>query len=164
MSSSNLHNPSTAPRAPTEATGWTGWIAFAALVMMISGLLSGISGFFAVVNHNWSTFNNDGVAYGSVYWWGWWTMFVGLVVFSIGAALLRGSMFARTVAVFVAAGSLISQFVTLNIAPRPTARKQPRARGMWKALVTSSSLRRPRSWASWAVKSGSPACCGCNPP
>jgi hypothetical protein len=54
---------------------------------------------------------------GSVYWWGWWTLFVGAVVFAIGAALLRGSMFARTVAVFVAAGSLISQFVTLNIAP-----------------------------------------------
>ncbi len=44
-------------------------------------------------------------------------MFVGLVVFSIGAALLRGSMFARTVAVFVAAGSLISQFIMLNQAP-----------------------------------------------
>ena len=44
-------------------------------------------------------------------------MFVGVVVFAIGAALLRGNMFARTVAVFVAAASLISQFVSLNIAP-----------------------------------------------
>jgi hypothetical protein len=44
-------------------------------------------------------------------------MFVGLVVFAIGAALLRGSMFARVVAVFIAAGSLLSSFVLLNIAP-----------------------------------------------
>jgi hypothetical protein len=117
MSTGNLQSPSSTPRAPTEATGWTGWVAFAAFIMMLSGTLSGISGFIAVINHNWSTFNNDGAPYGSVYWWGWWTMLVGIVVFAIGAALLRGSMFARTVAVFVAAGSLISQFVSLNQAP-----------------------------------------------
>jgi hypothetical protein len=117
MSSANLQTPSPAPRAPTEATGWTGWVAFAAFVMMLSGTLTGIIGFLAVINNNWSMWNNNGAPYGSVYWWGWWSMFVGVVVFAIGAALLRGSMFARTVAVFVAAGSLISQFVTLNIAP-----------------------------------------------
>jgi len=117
MSGPGLQSPSTTPRAPTEATGWTGWIGFAAFIMMLSGTLTAISGFIAVINHNWSTFNNDGAPYGSVYWWGWWSMFVGLVVISIGAALMRGSMFARTVAVFVAAGSLISQFITLNQAP-----------------------------------------------
>src|SRR3954451_1275962 len=117
MASTNLHTTSTTPRAQTETTGWTGWVAFAAFVMMLSGTLTGLSGFIAVINHNWSTFNNNGVPYGSAYGWGWWSMFVGLVVFSIGAALLRGSMFARTVAVFVAAGSLISQFLSLYIAP-----------------------------------------------
>jgi len=117
MSSTNQHAPSTTPRAPTRATGWTGWIAFASVVMMLSGTLTGISGFLAVINHNWTMWNNDGAPYGTVYWWGWWTLFVGVVVFAIGAALLRGNMFARTVAVFVAAASLISQFVSLNIAP-----------------------------------------------
>lgn len=117
MSATKLPPPSAAPHAPTEATGWTGWVAFAAFIMMLSGTLTGISGFIAVINHNWSMFNNDGVPYGTTYWWGWWTLLVGVVVFSIGAALLRGSMFARTVAVFVAAASLISQFFTLNIAP-----------------------------------------------
>jgi hypothetical protein len=116
MSTTDL-TPSTTPRGPSEATGWTGWVAFAAFIMMLSGTLTGISGFLAVINHNWTTWNNDGVPYGTTYWWGWWTLFVGMVVFSIGAALLRGSMFARTVAVFVAAGSLISQFVSLNLAP-----------------------------------------------
>ena len=117
MSSTNLNTSSTTPSGPTEATGWTGWVVFAAFIMMLSGTLTGIQGFLAVINHNWSMWNNDGAPYGSVYWWGWWTLVVGAVVFAIGAALLRGSMFARTVAVFVAAGSLISQFVTLNIAP-----------------------------------------------
>lgn len=117
MSSTNLQNPSTTPPAPTEATGWTGWIAFAAFVMMLSGTLSAIQGFLAVINHNWSMWNNDGVPYGSTYAWGWWTLLVGVIVFAIGAALRRGSMFARTVAVFVAAGSLISQFISLNLAP-----------------------------------------------
>jgi hypothetical protein len=116
MSGTNLH-PSTTPREPTTASGWTGWVAFAAFVMMLSGTLSAISGFLAVINHNWTMWNNDGIPYGTVYWWGWWTLFVGAAVFAIGAALLRGSMFARTVAVFVAAGSLISQFITLNMAP-----------------------------------------------
>ena len=88
MSSTNQHAPSTTPRAPTRATGWTGWIAFASVVMMLSGTLTGISGFLAVINHNWTMWNNDGAPYGTVYWWGWWTLFVGVVVFAIGA--LRG--------------------------------------------------------------------------
>jgi len=117
MSGPGLQSPSTTRRAPTEATGWTGWIGFAAFIMMLSGTLTAISGFIAVINHNWSTFNNDGAPYGSVWWWGWWSMFVGLFVVGIGISLMRGSMFARTVAVFVAAGSLISQFITLNQAP-----------------------------------------------
>ncbi len=117
MSSTQLHRPSTTPTAPTEATGWTGWVSFAAFMMMLSGALSGIVGFLAVINNNWTMWNNNGVPFGSPYGWGWWSMFVGLVVFSIGAALLRGSMFARVVAVFVAAGSLISHFVSLNVAP-----------------------------------------------
>jgi hypothetical protein len=107
----------TARGGATEATGWTGWIAFAAFIMMLSGALSLITGFFAVINNNWTMWNNDGAPFGTTYWWGWWTIFVGLVVISIGAALMRGSTFARTVAVFVAAGSLISQFVSLNLAP-----------------------------------------------
>ena len=114
MSSTDLNSPST---SPPQATGWTGWIAFAAVIMMLSGTLTAISGFIAVINHNWTTFNNNGVPYGSAYWWGWWTLLVGLAVFSIGGLLMRGSMLARTVAVFVAAGSLVSQFVTLNVAP-----------------------------------------------
>lgn len=117
MSSSSMQNPSTRPRSPPEETGWTGWVAFAAFMMMISGSLTGIIGFLAVINNNWTLWNNNGAPYGSPYGWGWWSMLVGVVVFSVGAALLRGSLFARTVAVFVAAGSLISHFVSLNVAP-----------------------------------------------
>ena len=117
MSNINVETPSSTPRTATAATGWTGWVSFAAFMMMLSGALSGIIGFLAVINNNWTMWNNNGAPYGSPYGWGWWSMFVGLVVFSIGAALLRGSMFARTVAVFIAAASLISHFVTLNVAP-----------------------------------------------
>ncbi|MGO4593795.1 hypothetical protein AB4Z18_08225 [Leifsonia sp. 2TAF2] len=101
----------------TEVTRWTGWIAFAAFIMMLSGALSLITGFFAVINNNWTVWNNSGAPFGTTYWWGWWTMLVGVVVIAIGGALMRGSMFARTVAVFVAAGSLLSQFISLNVAP-----------------------------------------------
>ena len=117
MSSSHVQSRSTTPTQPTEATGWTGWVAFAAFMLMISGALTGIMGFLAVINNNWTQWNNNGAPYGSTYGWGWWSMFVGLVVFAIGGALMRGSMFARTVAVFVAGGSLVSHFVGLNIAP-----------------------------------------------
>ncbi len=117
MSSANLQTPSSRSNAPAQPTGWTGWVAFAAFMMMLSGALSGIFGFLAVINNNWTMWNNNGAPYGSPYAWGWWSMFVGIVVFAIGAALLRGSMFARVVAVFVAAGSLLSHFVSLNVAP-----------------------------------------------
>ena len=49
MSGSNLHTQSAVRSAPAETTGWTGWVAFAAFVMMISGTLSGIMGFLAVI-------------------------------------------------------------------------------------------------------------------
>ena len=106
-----------ATHGQTEVTGWTGWIAFAAFIMILSGALSLITGFFAVINNNWAVWNNNGAPFGTTYWWGWWTMLVGVVVIAIAGALLRGSTFARTVAVFVAAGSLISQFISLNVAP-----------------------------------------------
>ena len=117
MSGTELSSTSTTPRAPTTVSGWTGWVVFAAFIMMLSGTLTAISGFIAVINHNWTTFNNNGAPYGTVYWWGWWSMLVGVAVVAIGVALLRGSVFARTVAVLVAAGSLISSFISLNIAP-----------------------------------------------
>ena len=44
-------------------------------------------GFLAVINHSRTMWNNNGAPYGSTHAWGWWSMFVGLVVFSIGAAL-----------------------------------------------------------------------------
>jgi hypothetical protein len=117
MASTNPDTFSTAPSAPTKATGWTGWVGFAAFIMMLSGTLTAIQGLIAMINHNWSQFNNDGAPYGTAYGWGWWNLVIGLFVFGIGLALLRGHMFARIVAVFVAAGSLISQFVSLNITP-----------------------------------------------
>lgn len=117
MSSSKAPARSTTSSAPTEVTGWTGWVAFAAYMLMISGALSGLMGFLAVINSNWTLWNNNNLPYGSTYGWGWVSMLVGLVVFSIGAALMRGSMFARTVAVLIAAGSLIVHFATLYVAP-----------------------------------------------
>ncbi len=117
MTNVNVGSTSTTPSGPTEVTGWTGWISFAAFMLMLSGCLTGIIGFLAVINNNWTMWNNNGAPYGSPYGWGWWSMFVGLVVFSIGVALLRGSLFARTIAVFIAAASLITHFVTLNVAP-----------------------------------------------
>ncbi len=117
MSTSNLPRTSTTPRAATQTTGWTGWIAFAAFVMIISGTLTGVMGFLAVINNNWTLWNNNGAPYGSPYGWGWWSIFVGIVVVSIGAALLRGSMFARTVAVLVATASLLTHFLTLYVTP-----------------------------------------------
>jgi hypothetical protein len=117
MSSTSQQSPSISRSAPIETTPWTGWVSFAALIMMLSGTLTGIMGFLAVINNNWSMWNNNGAPYGSVYFWGWWSMFVGVLVIAVGAALLRGSMFARTVVVFVAAGSLLTHFVTLNISP-----------------------------------------------
>jgi predicted signal transduction protein with EAL and GGDEF domain len=117
MSASNLQSRATSRGAPAEVTGWVGWVAFAAFMLMIGGILTVVMGALAVINNNWTVWNNNGVPFGDAYWWGWWSIFVGLVVISIGGALLRGSMFARTVAVFVAAGSLISHFAALNVAP-----------------------------------------------
>jgi len=100
-----------------QATGWTGWIAFASLLLIISGALTAIAGFLAIINNNWSQWNNNGAPYGTAYGWGWWYLIVGLIVMAIGGALMRGSMFARTVAVLVATASLISHFISLYITP-----------------------------------------------
>ena len=43
-----------------QPTGWTGWIAFAAFLLMISGTVTAIMGFLAIINNNWTQWNNNG--------------------------------------------------------------------------------------------------------
>lgn len=105
------------PQNSTEVTGWTGWVLFASILMLIGGALTVFVGFLALINNNWSEWNNNGLAYGTVYWTGWWNIILGFIVMAIAGALARGSMFARTMAVIFVSVNLISNFYMVAVAP-----------------------------------------------
>ncbi len=105
-----------APTAPTRS-GWTGWITFAAVMMIISGTLNALYGLIALVNDEWVVWTNRGSLYLDISEWGWVHMIAGLVMVLAGFGLFSGSVLARTVAVIVAALSLIANFFFIPAYP-----------------------------------------------
>jgi hypothetical protein len=100
-----------------ETTGWVGWIVFAGVMMIIGGILSTIFGIVAAVNDEWVVFQSGDAVYLDVSQWGWAHIIVGLVVFLCGFGVFTGNLLARSVAVIIAALSLIAHFFWLPLFP-----------------------------------------------
>jgi hypothetical protein len=96
---------------PTEMTGWVGWIGFAAIMMMMLGTFHAIEGLVALVGKSGLTVHVDYTT------WGWIHIIGGVIVVGAGVALLTGKMWARAVAVAVAAVSAIVNIGFLSAYP-----------------------------------------------
>ncbi len=102
----------------TEArTGWTGWIVFASVMMMVGGALNAFYGLIALLNDDWVVWGNKGAVYFDITTWGWIMLIWGAIVFFCGIGLLSGNLFARTIAVVLAALSIIVNFFFIPVYP-----------------------------------------------
>jgi hypothetical protein len=101
-----------------QTTGWVGWIIFAAVMMMMIGGLHVIEGLVAIFKDTYYLVADSGLVVSVDYTaWGWVHLILGIVVAGAGFALLSGRMWARVIAVTVAAVSLIANFVFIASYP-----------------------------------------------
>jgi hypothetical protein len=103
---------------PTEMTGWVGWIGFAAIMMMLLGTFHAIEGLVALFQDQYFLVGKSGLTVHVDYTtWGWIHIIGGVIVVGAGVALLTGKMWARAVAVAVAAVSAIVNIGFLSAYP-----------------------------------------------
>jgi uncharacterized membrane protein len=91
---------------------------FAAVILIISGVFSGLQGlvaligpdaYFAVANGSLFLFDVQG--------WGWWNLIIGVLLLLTGIALLSGQTWARVVAIILAALSAVGQLMLISVSP-----------------------------------------------
>jgi hypothetical protein len=102
---------------PTETTGWVDWGIFAATMMVLGGVLNIVHGLVALVNDDWAVWSNSGAVYLDLTTWGWVHILVGALVILAGIGVLSGNVLARTVGVFLAGVSLVTNFLYMPVYP-----------------------------------------------
>lgn len=102
-----------------RTTGWVGWAYFAAVMLFIGAAIDLFYGIMAIIGPNTAYFvgSGGGVASFNVAAWGWWSVIVGVLLLLAGLFLLRGAMWARVVAVVIAAVSAVSHVMSLPAQP-----------------------------------------------
>lgn len=98
-------------------SGWTGWIAFASVMMLLGGSLNALYGLVALFNDNWVVWGNTGAVFLDITAWGWVMLAWGVIVILSGIGILSGNIVARTVAVIVAAVSVVVNFFFIPVYP-----------------------------------------------
>ncbi len=97
-----------------DVSPWAvGWTWFAAVMLWIIGALSAMQGLVAIINESFYVVTPDYIFQFDVTTWGWVHLILGVVIFIAGIGLLSGQVWARTVAVIVAALSIIANFAWL---------------------------------------------------
>ena len=101
-----------------KTTGWVGWGIFAAVILLVSGLFTGIQGIAALIGPNTYFVLNDGqLLLFDVNGWGWWNLIVAILLLLTSFALFAGQTWARVVAIILAIISAVGQLFLLPVQP-----------------------------------------------
>jgi hypothetical protein len=100
-----------------KPTGWVGWIYFASLMMMLSGGFQAIAGLVGIFKDNFYVVTQTHLIAFSLQTWGWINLIMGIIIFLAGLELLRSAVWARLLAIFLAAISLFANMAYLNAYP-----------------------------------------------
>jgi hypothetical protein len=100
-----------------NSTGWVGWGYFASIMMMVLGFLQGITGLAGIFKNNYYVVTQSQLLVFNFKTWGWVNLVIGIIIFMAGLELLRGAGWARVVAIFLAALSLIANMGFINAYP-----------------------------------------------
>ncbi|GGS03258.1 hypothetical protein GCM10010269_47710 [Streptomyces humidus] len=142
--------PRGGPRRPDPPDGRTGGqtgghiggrpgdgVVFAGVLMLCSGILAVLQGVAAVAADDVYARVGSYVYALSLTGWGWIHLVLGAVAAATGAALLKGVVRARYPGVFLAALSLVAQFLFLPYEP------------LWSITVMAVDVFVIRSLTSW---------------
>ena len=97
--------------------GAVGLTMFASVMLMVIGVFQALAGLAAILNDEHLLATQDYVIKLDTTGWGWIHLILGVVIFLAGLGLLQGQVWARTVAVILAALSAIANFIWLPIQP-----------------------------------------------
>lgn len=105
-------------RDPTEPTGWVGWIFFAGALLMMLGAWHGMMGFVAIFDPGHFAVTPGGLVVEVDYTsWGWVHMIFGGIAAVTGLGVLAGQLWARVVAIVLAAVGAIVNMAFLAASP-----------------------------------------------
>ena len=94
-----------------------GMTMFASVILMVVGVFQALAGLTAIVNDDRLLATEDYLVKLDTTGWGWIHLILGVVLFLAGLGLLQGQLWARTIAVILAALSAIANFLWLPIQP-----------------------------------------------
>ena len=100
-----------------EPTAWVGWVFFAGLLMMIAGMLHGLSGLVALFDDQTYIAHGGRLLVLDYTQWGWVHLIWGALLFFGGLAVLNGETWGRVVAVFAGTLSIMAAMVFLPTYP-----------------------------------------------
>ncbi|MFL6182351.1 MAG: hypothetical protein ACJ73J_08580 [Actinomycetes bacterium] len=94
-----------------------GMTMFASVILMVVGVFQSLAGLTAIINDDRLLATEDYLIKLDTTSWGWIHLILGIVLFLAGLGLLQGQLWARTIAVILAALSAIANFLWLPIQP-----------------------------------------------
>lgn len=89
-------------------TGWVGWALFAGFMMMFLGIFQAMAGLAGIFKDNFYLVTQTHLLVFDYKTWGWISLILGIIIFFAGLELIRGAMWARIVAIFLAILSLVA--------------------------------------------------------
>ena len=124
------------PAGPAVEPGGTalGITAAAGLILMLVGVFGMIQGIVGLLDNDLYVVTNKWLFELDATAWGWGHILIGLVALCAGVGLFFGRFWARTIAIFVAAFSILANFAWLPYYP------------IWALLVIGFDL-----FVIWAV-------------
>jgi hypothetical protein len=101
-----------------KTTGWVGWGIFAAVILLVSGLFTGIQAIAALIGPNdYFVVTEGSLLLLDVNGWGWWNLLVAILLLITAIALFAGQMWARVVAIILCVVSAVGQLILLPAQP-----------------------------------------------
>jgi hypothetical protein len=94
-----------------------GMTMFASVILMVVGVFQSLAGLTAIINDDRLLATEDYLIKLDTTGWGWIHLILGVVLFLAGLGLLQGQVWARTIAVILAALSAIANFLWLPFQP-----------------------------------------------
>ncbi len=101
-----------------QKSAWAiGWATFAAAMLLLIGMFQVLAGIAAVANDDLYVVSTKWVFEFDITAWGWVHILLGIVLFLSGLGIFVGNVLARTVGVFVAMFSAVTNFAFIPYYP-----------------------------------------------
>ena len=101
-----------------QKSAWAiGWATFAAAMLLLVGMFQTLAGIAALGNDEFYVVSPEWVFELDITAWGWVHILLGIVLFLSGLGIFVGNVLARTVGVFVAMFSAVTNFAFIPYYP-----------------------------------------------